>query len=866
MKTVLLAYEREQDLAAVETVLQSRGHKVLKARSGVEALDTIRSETPDAVVSDVMLPRMDGFALCRRLREDPAFLQLPVVLHSFRVEGPKYEAFAAEVGALKFLPRGSTLDDLAAALDETPGSGTMRMPALVPGLLDRREQDRRRLAELEKQLRDLEVAHQQVAAAERVARERAEYEARARAEFAASESVRIKELQHRIRDLEAAQKQAAEAAETQTRTLIEDSKAGGAKLATLESRLAELQTARARAQSAAIDAERAFASQPTPTYVVDMESRLVHAASDTAAALAGVEPAALRGKPFLDVVPGAAFPDDAAREAIVALRRPDGSDARLELRRLATSYAGRACWIVTARDVTEDVATRTRAQALIIEAQALEAAPEPCGVVDADGRFRYGNGALLALLGVGRPELESLTLQALDADAGTDSTIRTAALAMQGPHRQELRWRRPAGTVVDVELAVVRYGADGNLRVVNVRDVSALRRTALRNQRDQLRSARLLDLAQRVHGLTENEILDGALQLTQELTGSPLAFVFLAGAEAPIVELAARRGGEAANEPITTLTRWRGAPPQSSALYECAGSQRSVVREAPEPAGVLQQAGLPAELARQVVTPILEGGRLTGVLLLADAPHPYDDDDRRNAAHVADAAWKLLRRRRSDAEIVSAMDHMERVMFGAIESLAQLAEAQDACKVGRSKRVGDYAAGIGTALGLPGHTVRGLRVMGQLIDVGMLQIPREILWRPGTLAPSEFELVKTHAERGYDVLKSIEFPWPVADVVRQHHERLDGSGYPHGLRGDDILLEARVVAVADAVEAMLAQRPHRPALSLAACIDELQSQAGRRYDARVVKACVKLLRDGQASGQVPAPIHQEGDAPGQRIA
>jgi HD-GYP domain-containing protein (c-di-GMP phosphodiesterase class II) len=261
---------------------------------------------------------------------------------------------------------------------------------------------------------------------------------------------------------------------------------------------------------------------------------------------------------------------------------------------------------------------------------------------------------------------------------------------------------------------------------------------------------------------------------------------------------------------------------------------------------------------------MLDGGRLAGVLLLADAPRPYDDDDRRHVEHLADAATKLLRRRRSDAEVVSAMDHMERVMFGAIEALAQLAEAQDACKTGRSKRVADYAAGIGTALGLPGHTVRGLRIMGQLIDVGMLQIPRELLWRPGTLSASEFELVKTHAERGYEALRQIEFPWPVAEAVRQHHERLDGSGYPRGLKGEEILLEARIVAVADAVEAMLSQRPHRAALSLAACIEEMQSQAGRRYDARVVKASIKLLREAQPG---TASVTQEGEAPaGQRIA
>jgi HD-GYP domain-containing protein (c-di-GMP phosphodiesterase class II) len=216
---------------------------------------------------------------------------------------------------------------------------------------------------------------------------------------------------------------------------------------------------------------------------------------------------------------------------------------------------------------------------------------------------------------------------------------------------------------------------------------------------------------------------------------------------------------------------------------------------------------------------------------------------------VADGLWKALRRRRSDTEIVSVMDHMERVMLGVIEAIGGLSEAQDGCKTGRAKRVADLAAGIGAGMGLPGHTVRGLRVIGQLIDVGMLHIPREILWRPAPLSAAEFELVRTHADRGHEMLRHVDFPWPVAETVRQHHERLDGSGYPRGLKGDAILLEARIVAVADAVEAMLAPRPQRQALSIAACLEELQAQAGRRYDAAAVRACVKLLRERQAQSE-----------------
>ncbi len=863
MKTVLLAYERDQDLAAVESVLQSRGHRVLKARSGLEALELVRNQNPDAIVSDVMLPRLDGFALCRRLREDPSYMHLPVLLHSFRVEGPKYEAFAAEVGAQRFFPRGSTLEELATTIDEAPtGSGTMRMPALVPELLDRREQDRRRLVDLEKQLREVEATNQQLAAAERIARERAEYEARARAEFAAAESVRIRELQLRIRELETSQRQAVEA-ESQARGAAEESRAEIGKITVLESRLNELQTARSRFQSAAIDAERAFAAQPTPTWIVDIESKLVHTATDSAAALVGQDPAVLRGKPLGELLPGADFADDSTHLSTLHWQRPDGSEARLELQRVATSYAGRASWLLTARDISAELAAHAREQELAAQADALEAAPEPCGVVDGEGRLRYGNRALLALLNTDRDRLGTLTLQSLEFDGETDATVRSIARTAAGALRQDMRWRRPDGQPIEVEVSLATVDEGTGFRVLTARDMAETRRTAERNERDHVRVSRLLELTQRSNALTETEILDRTLQMAQELTRSARGYLFLPVGDATTLEIAARRGTEAA-EPLTTLTRWRGPPPPETALSECAASQRPAIRDATEGTGALRGAGLPGALHRQLVVPMLDGGRLAGVLLVADASQPYDDDDRRHVEHIADAATKLLRRRRSDAEIVTAMDHMERVMFGAIEALAQLAEAQDACKTGRARRVGDYAAGIGTALGLPGHTVRGLRVMGQLIDVGMLQIPRELLWRPGMLSASEFELVKTHADRGFEVLRAIEFPWPVAETVRQHHERLDGSGYPRGLKGEEILLEARIVAVADAVEAMLSPRPHRPALTLTACLDELQSQAGRRYDARVVKACVKLLRDGQVAA---VPVQHEGEAAvGQRIA
>jgi PAS domain S-box-containing protein len=788
MKTVLLAYERDEDLATVEPVLRARGHRVLSARTGLEALDAIRHERPDAVVSDVLLPRLDGFALCRRLRDDPDYAHLPFVLHSFRVDGPKYEAFAAQVGAQRFMSGGTPVEEVAEFVEQAPDrSTTLRLRALAPD------------------------APQQAPAPDPA-------------------------LQ--------------------------------ARLATLEARVAELQTARARVQHAAWDAERAFSAQPTPTWIVDGDSRLVHLASDSTAQLLGTDAPSQRGRPFCEVLPGVEFADGTPRSGTFRWRRDDGTTTDLELERTATTFAGRGAWIVAVRPAGPEPAAAERVERLSRRAEALEAAPEPLGLVDADGTVGYANRALTELMGVDPVTQGGVNLRTLEPDADPDTTLRSLAALGHAALRHTTRWRRPDGAQLEVELAVAPLPGDEGWGVLSVRDVTTARHLAQRGERDQLCANRLLELAHRAHGLTEQEVVERGLALAQELTRSERACAFLAVSDAApgTLELVAHRHGESFEATQVALARWRGAPAAHSALADCLAGLRPVVRDTPEDTETLVEAGFPARLQRQLAAPLADAGRAIGVLLVTEPPTPYDDDDRRCVAQVAETVSRLVRRRRSDAEVVAAMDHMERVTSGAIESIALLADAHDACKVGRSRRVGEHAARIGAALGLPGHAVRGLKLAGQLIDVGMLHVPRELLWRPTALTPAEYELVKTHPERGWEVLRAIEFPWPVAEVVRQHHERVDGSGYPRGLAGDAILLEARIVAVADAVEAMLAARPHRAPLGIAACVEELQSHAGRRYDARVVKACVRLLREGQLGPLEPGQDTAGEAAAGQRIA
>jgi len=868
MKTVLLAYEREQDIAAVETLLQSRGIRVSRARSGVEALEVARRDTPHLLVTDVLLPKLDGFALCRRLHEDPLLAHVPVLLHSFRIEGPKYEAFAAEVGALRFLPRGSKLEDLAQAVEEQLlGTGTVRMPALVPELVERREQDRRRLEELDRRMHELEASNQQLAAAERVAREAAEASAHDRAEAARIHADALQALEGRLREAEAvlreteARERRSAAAAAEAQQAASEPRPERVRIEALESRLAELQASRARAQAAALDAERAFASQPHPTWLADMETHEIHAASDTAAALFGVAREALCGRTIDELLPGGAPGDDNAEAVIATLERPGRSQVQLELRFRPVSFDGRACWITSARDVTAERAERAAQRAAFEAAElgslALEHAPEAVCVVDSEARLQRASGAFRALLGLDAAAVAGASLEQFEVSGDSEDTFRGVAL---GASRVlECRWRRTDGTVFDAEVASATVTGAAGLRTIVVRDLTERRRAQRRTERELHCLESLLELTQRAPTMTEAEVLGQALAQAAHATGSQAGCVFLALPEQGHVELATVLGAEGVAADLVVLRRWRGAPPAGTALGECLAGLEPVLCDSAESLDALRQAGLPATLERQLCVPMHDKGRLLGLMLLGNKPESYDFEDRRHATRVADALSRVLLRRRADAEASGAMEHMERVMLGVIASLAALAESRDAGRTGRSRRVGELAAGIGAVLGLPAHTVRGLRATGQLIDVGMLQIPREILWRPGQLTAAEYELVKTHTERGFEILREVEFPWPVAEAVRQHHERLDGSGYPRGLKGEEILLEARIVSVADAAEAMLASRPQRAALSTTACVEELQSQAGRRYDARVVKACVKLLRERESRTEGEASV-------GQRIA
>jgi HD-GYP domain-containing protein (c-di-GMP phosphodiesterase class II) len=170
-------------------------------------------------------------------------------------------------------------------------------------------------------------------------------------------------------------------------------------------------------------------------------------------------------------------------------------------------------------------------------------------------------------------------------------------------------------------------------------------------------------------------------------------------------------------------------------------------------------------------------------------------------------------------------------------------EARDPYTAGHQIRSANLARAIATEMGLSEGKIEGIRMAGSIHDIGKLSIPAEILSKPTKLSDIEFGLIKEHSRRGFEMLKDVESPWPLAEIVYQHQERMDGSGYPRHLKGDDILMEARILAVADVVEAMASHRPYRPALGIDAALNEIEKNKGTIYDKTVADACLRLFHE-----------------------
>jgi PAS domain S-box-containing protein/putative nucleotidyltransferase with HDIG domain len=224
------------------------------------------------------------------------------------------------------------------------------------------------------------------------------------------------------------------------------------------------------------------------------------------------------------------------------------------------------------------------------------------------------------------------------------------------------------------------------------------------------------------------------------------------------------------------------------------------------------------------------------------AAKPFFDANGELAGIVEDIK-DISRLKEAETQLQRSMGKLRRALEGTIHAMSLAIEMRDPYTAGHQKRVTDLAVAIATDMDLPADKIDGIRMAGLIHDIGKISVPAEILTKPGRITDKEFALIKDHPKVGYDILKKIEFPWPVAKIVLQHHERMNGSGYPQGLHGKFILPEARILAVSDVVESIASFRPYRPALGIQTALKEIADDKGTLFDARVVDICLKLFSE-----------------------
>lgn len=737
MSTILIACERDAERQLLEPALAARGYRVLKPRDGIEALEIARTERPNLVLSHVSLPKMDGFALFRKCKQDEHLQVVPFIFYSPRHNDPKYERFAMELGAKRYIPGALKMELVLDAVDEVLAAVKQQPPAA---------------SEAERKTVNGSAAED-------------------------SEHIRL-QFSERLLELESLQEKLAHTARF----------------------------------------SRLFENNPAAMWLVDRNTRQILAVNEAALALFGYtrhEFMALTAGGLLSGGDVATF----GATSVITYRHKDRRVLSLLTASKEIDFDERAAEL----SVAHDLSYRIRAERKVVEeAQRLRAVfaslPDAFCMVEVDGRIVDANDRYCELSGYGRDELLRLTLADLESQVSLlePDGGRYHALHL---HKNGSRW--------SADISASPTQAAGR-RVLVIRP--ALQPAAAEPQREsRLPAAAAL--------LRDGADLDEAAQIPRML--APLAKLFDSG----IVALGIADG----NLQNMRLLGVHGAScGQADALslpVTCVAqlATNAVFLSNEIAAGQLTCGGTELRRAAIGCAPLSEQQHL--VLVAGNRQDEYHDWDIADVPAIAQLmAWSIARKR-AGAQTLAALHRADVTVQGMVEALCRVSDQHDPHTAGSSSRVAALAVAIARTMGLGGEQQHAVYLAARLHDIGNIDVPREILGRPCILREHELALVRAHAEQGARLLSGIDLGGNVAEVVRQHHERLNGSGYPRGLKQAEIMLEARIVAVADVAEAMCSPRPHRQALGLEAALTEIAQGSGVLYDAQAASACTRLFRE-----------------------
>ncbi len=502
------------------------------------------------------------------------------------------------------------------------------------------------------------------------------------------------------------------------------------------------------------------------------------------------------------------------------------------------------------------LAARQRAEAAQQNHLILDTMAEGIFGIDREGRYTFINRAAEQLLGYSAEELlgqSSRDICQCKCENGrgcyNSGCLIYDVLDSREPIEGEERFCPREGEAIPVEFtaASILDNDDISGAVITFRDISERKRAAealLHTNRT------LATLSQCNHVLVrtrdERELVQGVCNVLQQTGGYVLAWFGFAGERQGSIGSIISSG----DAPFIAQLRQTGHLDDSPAGLVQYSDQHQLF-------GNLARESIDQPWCREtldqghigyIALPVTTDGQVFGSLnVYSDSADSFFPREIALLEELAgDLAYGLqtLRTRHERNRIQAELDQ---ALLQTAQAIAATVEKRDPYTAGHQQRVGDLAAEIALKMGLDDFRIQGIRLGAGIHDIGKIYIPAEILSKPGSISSQEFALVQTHSEVGYDIIKDVAFPWPVAEMILQHHERLDGSGYPNGLKGDEITLEARILSIADVVEAITSHRPYRPALGIAVAIDEIEKGSGTKYDPEVVDCCMDVIREQKLS-------------------
>jgi len=451
--------------------------------------------------------------------------------------------------------------------------------------------------------------------------------------------------------------------------------------------------------------------------------------------------------------------------------------------------------------------------------------------------------------GYSREEL--LTMRVPDVDpfySDEAGEMVKAQIQQTGHARFEGMRRRKDGSTFPIEVSLKFIELEQTYVLGIVRDITERKQHELALQRSN-RALRTISAGNEalIHATEESQLLQEMCNVAVKVGGYGMAWIGYArdDADKTIEKMAQSCLGQEC--PILLPLTW------DKTQHEFCPAGHAIISGKPK---VLQdilsdpEANPWRESARQfgfascIALPLMDGDRAFGTLVLFDDKrNVFDADEVKVLEEMSgDLAFGVLTLRVKAAH----QEHEQRLhknMLQTVEAIASIVEMRDPYTSGHQARVADIAKEIARQMGLPEEQIQAIHLAGLVHDLGKIRIPAEILSKPSRLNEVEYSLIKMHPEAGYEILKGVEFSWPIAEMVRQHHERMDGSGYPQGLKGEEILPGARILVVADVVEAMSSHRPYRPGLGIDAALGEIIQGRSKLYDPQVVDACVALFKE-----------------------